>query len=778
MTRSRLLAMSLVIALASPCAAQQPATHAPDALDLNADVSTLTAEQVKLLRGAVLARHCFRFEDAQLRGEYAEYLRSHCGIDYAEEASGKATPADSSFTVKERAFLRRLGVRESAIRARQVQMTGAGPAYDSLAIVNRSQLAVRSDSVFAELVRDGFVLVPAHHAQLFDVYEENDYGLFPNFITVDAALQMYHLYFDFALRHIEQERLLDAARQLSDGMGRRLAASCAAVPAGPRATALRRAALYFAVSCVLASPDSAAPIPLWVRPEWRRTLDEQLALISRMEGTNYGPILGTVDYTMFRPRGHYTRNRSLEKFFRTMTWFGLPGFILDEQVVPIEATLAMCHTLLADPELRARYDLIYDPTTFFVGPTDDITPALVRAVADSICGHGASLDRWLDKADAIRAELIRRDPTRIRSQSIDDRALPQVRFMGMRYVPDSEILQRLCFGVSRSWPSGLDIFCVLDVPTAVSLQDQAPDIAGNPEVKATYWREIGRNRAEYGAFEPAASDNLYRRWFHLLRTINQKASAGAAPFMRAKAWELKNLNTALASWAQLRHDTILYAKQSEGMECGGGETIPRVVGYVEPRPDVYAEMSALLHATTDELRGLGLLTSTLESTGTQIDEILAFLRETSEQEIAGKSLSDESYERIRIFGAELQNLTQGMLTEFTEGAGGELNDDSDRSIATAADVHTVGSRALEECVGNADEVFALVEIEGALYVTRGAVFSYYEFKQPSNARLTDRAWREMLREGRAPDRPAWIRRILPNIEAVPLPDRYTYSSGC
>jgi hypothetical protein len=787
MMRSPLLACSLVLAIALPCAAGQTPARSPEALDLNMSVSTLTAEEVKLVRGALLARHCFRPEDAQLRGEYAEYLRSHCGIDYEfeayeSEAQRKATPPDTSFTTKERAFLHRLDVREAAIRARQTRTTEAGPVYDSLAIVNRSQLALPSAAVFVQLVRDGFVLVPAHHAQLFDVYEENDYALFPNFITVDAALQMYHLYFDFALRHIEQERLLEAARQLSDGMGRSLAARCAAAPAGPRAAALERAALYFAVSSVLALPDSLAAAPVWVRPEWRGILGEQLALISGMEGTHYGPILGTVDYTMFRPRGHYTRNRSLERYFRAMTWLGLPGFILDEKVVPMEATLAMCHALLADPELRARYDLIYEPTTFFVGPTDDLTPMLVWAVADSICGRGAGLERWLDQADAIRAELIRRDPTRIRPQSPDDRALPQVRFMGMRYIVDSEILQRLTFSPKRPRPSGLDIFCVMNAPLAVSLQAQARDIVGDPEVKKAYWQEVEHLRAEYGAFEPAAGDNLYHRWVHLLRTLNQKPPVGAAPFMLAKPWEFKNLSTALASWAQLRHDTILYSKQSEGAECGGGETIPRVVGYVEPRPEVYAEMSALLRATTDELARLGLSTRELGSMSAQIDELLTFLRVTSEQEVAGTSLSDASYERIRIFGAELQNLTQAMLLEFTEDSGTELDNESDRSIATAADVHTrdgaTGIFALEECVGEADEVFALVEIEGALYVTRGAVFSYYEFEHPADDRLTDRAWQKMLKEGRAPDRPAWIRRILPRVEAVELPVRYTYSSGC
>jgi hypothetical protein len=40
-------------------------------------------------------------------------------------------------------------------------------------------------------------------------------------------------------------------------------------------------------------------------------------------------------------------------------------------------------------------------------------------------------------------------------------------------------------------------------------------------------------------------------------------------------------------------------------------------------------------------------------------------------------------------------------------------------------------------------------------VTKGGVFSYYEFPWPMSDRLTDEAWREMLGSGQAPARPYW-----------------------
>jgi hypothetical protein len=55
-------------------------------------------------------------------------------------------------------------------------------------------------------------------------------------------------------------------------------------------------------------------------------------------------------------------------------------------------------------------------------------------------------------------------------------------------------------------------------------------------------------------------------------------------------------------------------------------------------------------------------------------------------------------------------------------------------------------------------VVPVVAEDGTIFleVAKGGVFSYYEFPWPANDRLTDDAWREMLVEGTAPDRPAWV----------------------
>jgi hypothetical protein len=47
--------------------------------------------------------------------------------------------------------------------------------------------------------------------------------------------------------------------------------------------------------------------------------------------------------------------------------------------------------------------------------------------------------------------------------------------------------------------------------------------------------------------------------------------------------------------------------------------------------------------------------------------------------------------------------------------------------------------------------------DGHILVGAGPVYSYYEFKQPMDDRLTDGKWREMLAKDKAPDLPEWTK---------------------
>ncbi len=784
----------LLILMASTATAESRIPN-PDSLDLGQDVSHLDMVQVRQLRGEVFARHCRHLQDPYARSDFREYQRRKCG--FGEEEYWRKENSPLRLSGAEQGFLTKLENRERTLRAGRMRSKDGRTIFDPAAIVNREQFSILPDSVFTRLLRDGSVAVAGESQQLFHVYEQNEYSMLPSFVTTDLMLQLYHLYFDFTLRTVERDHLLAAARGLSAGMSSRLRAKLASrggdilpkdrtrrsteAPEQPLLGAYERAILYFGVAEGLCVSDSVWTPPAWADAAQRTLLAIQAELIfAASDPKRIGPIMGTVDYTMFRVRGHYTRTPELSRFFRTMMWLGLPGFVLGEDVMLTESALVVVYELTHDPELLKLYDTIYEPTSFYVGPTDDITPATARAVADSICGSGATLEGWIAKKAEIRDALAARNPARIRTQYFDDRDLPQVRFMGARYIPDSRMFQELTNPMARPLPVGLDVFAVLQVPLALGLQ-HAASIPWDQ-----YWPRMRSLQEEFRELPPRGEpNNLYWKWLHLLRTLNAPAPASSPYFATTRAWEAKNLSTSLGSWAELRHDTILYAKQSGGAECGGGEPPPRLVGYVEPRPDVFAEMRELAAFARTSLERRALLSARHGQIGVRIEEMLAFLEEASRKELAGEALSESEMGQVRIFGAEVENLTLELLSDGAAAWYDVIG--PDRRLAVVADVHTASGvpgeekgsgRVLEEGVGNADEVFVLVDIEGDLYITRGAIFSYYEFLQPIQDRLTDEAWQQRLDDSKAPPRPTWTREFL-----VPQPipialQRYHYSSGC
>ena len=112
--------------------------------------------------------------------------------------------------------------------------------------------------------------------------------------------------------------------------------------------------------------------------------------------------------------------------------------------------------------------------------------------------------------------------------------------------------------------------------------------------------------------------------------------------------------------------------------------------------------------------------------------------------MAGEPLTPDDYEFIQGFQEQIEDMTRG------------LNDEEIRSTLVA-DVHTEPNTgmALEEGTGRLRLLIAAVKHPtGEVVLAAGPVMTYYEFKHPMSDRLTDEAWREMLKEN-PPDDPKW-----------------------
>jgi len=140
----------------------------------------------------------------------------------------------------------------------------------------------------------------------------------------------------------------------------------------------------------------------------------------------------------------------------------------------------------------------------------------------------------------------------------------------------------------------------------------------------------------------------------------------------------------------------------------------------------------------------------------RFSEILKRLLEISKKELENKPLAEEEYYFIKNFGSISEK-----AIEFVA----EWETDPDIFKTTLiADVYTEGNtrKVLEEGVGYIKTLVVAYKLpEGHILVGVGPVFSYYEFKQPMEDRLTDEDWRGMLKIIH-PAEPEWTKSFSDN----------------
>jgi hypothetical protein len=271
--------------------------------------------------------------------------------------------------------------------------------------------------------------------------------------------------------------------------------------------------------------------------------------------------------------------------------------------------------------------------------------------------------------------------------------------------------------------------------------------------------------------------------------------------MTTEAYRSKSLNTALASWAQLRHDTILYAKQSYTPDRGGGVPKPPkpVQGYVEPVPEFYARLLTLARMTNQGLTHMKVLDPAATKRLDAFEKLLERLLAISEKELANEELPEDDYKFIRNFGEQLEAVSiapsakaQQLEREAIKAKeakdfkrayelANELNAERNPALNTTivADVHTDqnSQQVLEEGTGHVDlGVFVYRQPDGRLVMGAGPVLSYYEFKHPMGDRLTDEKWRIMLKT-KAPASPEWTRAYLSGKAKYTCPHEYSERMG-
>ncbi|UCC76912.1 MAG: DUF3160 domain-containing protein, partial [Anaerolineales bacterium] len=319
-----------------------------------------------------------------------------------------------------------------------------------------------------------------------------------------------------------------------------------------------------------------------------------------------------------------------------------------------------------------------------------------------------------------------------------------VQFLGERYLPDAEAMQETTFPhvPNRFLPAGLDVMASV-LASERAEHWLADEMAVHPEL-ATQIAALRTQFDEYG--ETSWTKSVYNGWLYSLRPLLKPMAAGAPTFMQGTAWQDKELNTAFGSWTQLRHDFILYGKQTY---------VPAPAawgpGLVEPVPATFERLADLCDQVDGVLSGYGMLP---ESQGRSLRELRSMLRawQGYAQKVAdGGWLSEQEQDDIHGVGMSLLHL-------FQDGWGV-----AEKSPLLVADVASDSTyfRVLHEGTGLFNPLIVIYMPPGGEPIGGiGYVFSHYEFIEADWNRLNDAEWELRLQQN-PPARPAWASSFLP-----------------
>lgn len=528
-------------------------------------------------------------------------------------------------------------------------------------------------------------------------------------------------------------------------------------------------------------------IPSFVKQD----VESELVLIEAHEGFATSPIfLYDEDYSQYITRGHYTRSEKLQNYFKAFMWHGRMSMLLkgdliksedpakDARIQTIQASL-IASRFEKEPDLLENWDRIYRVTAFYVGFSDDLGPYEYMEAINSVFSNEEREfnETTIEEMKTVLAEhqgpkiyggtgnCVLQPPFTPEQADECLKNTTGFRFMGQRFIPDSYMFSNMVGAYTgeyqgekekpftlvisgagrpiRGFPRGLDAMALMGSERAVYWLDELNDSSYE-----NYSVQYAAMDTEFSNFSAADwNRNLYWSWLYSLQPLLKDYGSGYPTFMQTDAWQDKELSTSLASWTELRHDTILYAKQSYTMVETAMPMPPEekpVIGYVEPVPDFYARLLALTKMTNQGLDETGVLDPSSKSRLTELENILSRLQAISEKELENEELTEEDYEFIKNFGDQLD----GVIADVDEKA---------RKTTIVADVHTDANTGdvLEEGVGYVDMLIVAYKLpDGRILIGAGPLMSHYEFKQPMSDRLTDEKWREML-EAKPPERPEW-----------------------
>jgi hypothetical protein len=512
-------------------------------------------------------------------------------------------------------------------------------------------------------------------------------------------------------------------------------------------------------------------------PEVFGRLTQEIRNIYQAAGVEVSPLYGQyakegevkTDYTQFTPRSHYAKTSLLRAYFRAMMYLGRNSYLLNKPEGIADALL-LAH-LLASPgtdgqPLVKDWQKLMEITAFYAGTPDDIGYPEWRNFVVKVLGAAK-----FSPAEAVNPEVLTKitqqlpelKGPRILSDVVISPGVPDLtkeellagakafRLFGQRFTLDAWVLNRLTAGAEKvrvrlpSTPSALFVPAALGDLQArefagAFLKQDAPPFSDD-EVSGFYGKldEVATDLKKVQDAEWYSS--VGTAWLRLLGTLAQTFGPGYPLYMQGKLFPVKQLQTFLGSYAELKHDTLLYAKQSFAEAGDGPEEkrppVPR--GFVEPNLAFWQELQRLVAYTAAGFNKYDLFKGELEEYGrlSIFKQRVDFFTTLAVKELQGTPLSEAEYEKLRTGNLSF------LAEPFVEGA---ILEDKDKRAGLIADIHTdaLKGQILYEATGEPYFILALVGNGGVSRLTVGAAFNHYEFTGPLTTRFSDADWQERV----------------------------------
>jgi hypothetical protein len=727
----------------------------PPVFDYNIDLSNKSLTDLWLLRNEIFARNGYLFEDAILRGHFNQFKWYQPIFDVPD--------FKVQLNKQEQQFIDKVLKRENELSANRYVTQGKYEMINIDHVYNLIQFKSVADNLKTTLAKNNFAVVPAKHEQLFHVYDNNHYEYIPNFITTDIYLQVLHKHFSSVLQKVEEDKFIPLLTELLKNLYDESSSLSTTTKDPELLEAAQYATTYLGISYSLIANKFQAPNDPVVKKEFQKIVSAQ------GKGSEFLKS-DLILYSQFKPRGNYTKSKELENYFRCVKWLNTAPISIQEDKGLLSA-IVIASMIKKSAENLKSFERYNDAIKFIVGEEDNMSMAgLIQSISIAEANNPLVL-KDDSKLQGIRSKLEKLSVDRIKPKGGDESTSEKlsektILFTAGRYTFDAEILSRLIHVLQpepkRLFPKGLDIFASLG-------SQNARNILLNEYGEQTKWPAYADTlsilQKQFSQFD-GWDKNIYTKTFEAISNLNT-VNSDFPLFMKTPAWEKKNLSTSLAAWTELKHDMLLYAEQPYAAQAGegGGPPPPLHVSYVEPNIAFWEKSLELLDFQEKQLTNMDLLNEDTRRIIEELKEIGNLLLTVSKKELANEKITSEEFNYLSYLGGRIEYLTFRIF-------GSDHLPEKERLVAVVADVYNYNGEYLEEAVGMIDEIYVVAEINGKPYLTKGAVFSYFEFT--SKSPLSDEDWRAQLTSGQAPDRPIWLKDIMLKTRTLESKSSYSF----